>query len=588
LAEDNLLGNSPFILGVSGHRDLNPVDEQRLRDAVTNFVQQLQRHLPSTRLQIIVGMAEGADLLVAQTALELGVHVQAVLPMSLEDYAADFDADNLALLQRLLARPDVHSVELSPPVHLLDEHGVVDDSKRDAMYENLTETLIRRSNLLLALWDGNPSKLPGGTADTVLRYLGARTDANPGQTSITFIDAGGEMDATERLVYWAPAARISQALSAQAGLPCFLRGVGDNTLEMQQAMPGELAHQLAALNHYNREYQELQAAGSLRQTDSLLTTIPADVPLSGNMRLEEIDAQYRKADTLAVHYQLRSNRLFILFGVMTFTLGLAYLVYEKISESRLVLVVYLAILLTSSGLYYVLRGRHWFAKHLIYRGIAETMRVKFYLRLAGIDHRVDAAEVFALSGVDRFQGFSWINYVLKGVESFDIHATTPIEEGMRRSRAVEQAWIDAQLGYFTARVKRLDTSSRRFNLLRNAVFMFVLLVVVCLFAFGEWLDVDRLGIGVSLKTLLTFCMGFLAVTLGAWELHQGKMATRELLWQYRNQRNHFARARRQLAGIASLAKRTEVLVRLGRDSLMESYLWTIHRYHREHEPPAGT
>jgi hypothetical protein len=28
-------------------------------------------------------------------------------------------------------------------------------------------------------------------------------------------------------------------------------------------------------------------------------------------------------------------------------------------------------------------------------------------------------------------------------------------------------------------------------------------------------------------------------------------------------------------------------VALGRDSLMESYLWTIHRYHREHEPPTG-
>jgi hypothetical protein len=588
LADKKPTGNSPFIIGVSGHRDLNPGDEQRLRDAVTDFVQQLTGRLPATELQLIVGMAEGADLLVAQTALDLGVQVQAVLPMSLEDYAADFDAGNLALLQRLLARPDVHSVELSPPVHLLNEQGVVDNSRRDAMYENLTETLIRRSNLLLALWDGNPSQLPGGTADTVLRYLGARTDASPEQSSIQFIDAGGEMDASERLVYWAPAARISQARSAQAGLPCFLRGVGDNMLEMQAEMPVELAHQLAALNHYNREYEELQAAGSLRQTESLLATVPADVPVTENMRLEDIDAQYRKADALAVHYQLRSNRLFILFGVMTFTLGLAYLVYEKISESRLVLVIYLFVLLTSSGLYYVLRGRHWFAKHLIYRGIAETMRVKFYLRLAGIDHRVDAAEVFALSGVDRFQGFSWIGYVLKGVESFDIHATAPTEENIRRTRCVEQAWIDSQHRYFSARVARLDKSTRRFKQLRDAVFVFVLLVIVCLFVFGEWLDVDRLGIGMSLKTLLTFCMGFLAVTLGAWELHQGKMATRELLWQYRNQRDHFARARRQLAGIASLAKRNEVLVKLGRDSLMESYLWTIHRYHREHEPPAGT
>jgi len=34
-------------------------------------------------------------------------------------------------------------------------------------------------------------------------------------------------------------------------------------------------------------------------------------------------------------------------------------------------------------------------------------------------------------------------------------------------------------------------------------------------------------------------------------------------------------------------RRNEVLAGLGKDSLMESYLWTTHRYHREHEPPGG-
>jgi hypothetical protein len=37
----------------------------------------------------------------------------------------------------------------------------------------------------------------------------------------------------------------------------------------------------------------------------------------------------------------------------------------------------------------------------------------------------------------------------------------------------------------------------------------------------------------------------------------------------------------------SVRRRNEVLAELGKDSLMESYLWTIHRYHREHEPPGG-
>ena len=98
------------------------------------------------------------------------------------------------------------------------------------------------------------------------------------------------------------------------------------------------------------------------------------------------------------------------------------------------------------------------------------------------------------------------------------------------------------------------------------------------------LDQDSLHVGVSLRNTMTFLMGLLALLLAVWKLHQGKMATRELLWQYRNQLTHFSEARRQLARTTSQRRRNDVFFGLGKDSLMESYLWTIHRYHREHEP----
>jgi hypothetical protein len=580
-------GNSPFIVGVSGHRDLDPDDVPRLREAVGDFVHQLKRHLPDTELRIIVGMAAGADLLVAQAALDLGVAVEAVLPMELDQYAADFHPESLALLRQLLARPDVHCVELTPPAHILDERGAVIPENRDAMYANLTAVLIRRSGLLLALWDGNLSRLPGGTADTVLRYLGVRTDETPGDGPVKFAAASQDMDAAERLVYWAPSTRSSGGVAASATGPCFLRGIGDNELEMQRAMPAQLSHQLALLNHYNREYQELLLAGRLGQPDSLLAALPADAPLQQSMMLEDVDAQYGKADALAVYYQLRSDRLFYLFGLMAFTMGLAYLAYEKLTESRLLLLAYVFILLTSLGLYYLLGRRRWFAKHLTYRALAETMRAKFYLRLAGVDHRVDTLAVLAMSGIDRFQGFDWITYVLNGVEAMDIHAAERNSAQIAQSRCVEQSWIESQHRYFAARVERLERSSRRVRMLRNTVFVVILVVIVALFLFGKPMHHYQVSEGVTLSNVLTFCMGFLAVLLGVWELHQDKMATRELLWQYRNQLNHFSRARAQLSRITQPSRRNDVLVELGRDSLMESYLWTIHRYHREHEPPAA-
>ena len=204
------------MVGVSGHRDLDPADGPRLREAVTGFVRQLKRQLPDTELRLIVGMAEGADLLVAETALGLGVPVEAVLPMPLEQYAADFDEETLAQLKALLRRPQVRCVELSADVAAAGA-GPHSREQRDSMYAHLTDTLIRRSSLLLALWDGRGSQLPGGTADTVLRYLGVRTDENREADGIQFIEAAEEPESTPRLVYWTPALRSGATSMAPAG-----------------------------------------------------------------------------------------------------------------------------------------------------------------------------------------------------------------------------------------------------------------------------------------------------------------------------------------------------------------------------------
>jgi hypothetical protein len=65
------------------------------------------------------------------------------------------------------------------------------------------------------------------------------------------------------------------------------------------------------------------------------------------------------------------------------------------------------------------------------------------------------------------------------------------------------------------------------------------------------------------------------------------MATQELLWQYRSQLSQFERARAQLRRITNRSRRDDLLMELGENSLMEIYLWAIHRYHREHAPPAA-
>lgn len=579
---------SPFVVGVSGHRDLRTEDLPHLRAAVTAILRRLAEHLPDSELRIVAGMATGADLLVAQTALELGYAVDALLPMPLEHYAADFDPDSFDLLKRLLADPRVRSREL--PLSTAGEGAGSDIPDRDVHYAMLTRHLVRGCSLLIALWDGEPSPLPGGTADTVLRYLGVRTDRNKDEVRIEFSEAGPNPDIPARLVYWIPTARAKTgadrdtAGASNGRAACFLAGLGDNALQRLPGMPHRLQVHLHSLNVYNREYQRFTGRwrsavapdSLLRSLSGALSVNPHDAPV-----LERIDTQYGKADALAMHFQKRSDHLFAFFNLVAFAMGLAYLTYEKFMSTRLMLFAYLLILTSSVGVYYLLHERHWFAKHLMCRALAETLRVKFYLRLAHCDQLVDAEEVLSLSGINRFHGFGWIGHVLIGAEAPP--AQGEADSGAHRD-GIDKAWIENQCQYFVRKVAKLHRGSMRTKWLKRILFGVIIAVVLSLLLLGEEASA-YLVVGTSVENGLTFLMGLMAVTLASWELHQNKMASRELLWQYRNQLKHFSRARTQLARTLDAGRRLEILAALGKDSLMESYLWTIHRFHREHEPP---
>jgi hypothetical protein len=577
--------NSPFVVGVSGHRDLHPDTLRTLRHEVTRFLEALKSHLPDTELRIMAGMAAGADLLVVRTALDLGLGVDALLPMPLEQYAADFDPEALASLKALLAHPRLRCREL--PLAARAKTGAAGDAVRDLHYSKLSRSLIRGSSVLLTLWDGEPSPLPAGTADTILRYLGVRTERNREDLRLQFADAPADQeDLPARFVYWIPAARARANPPPPAQPPCYLAGLGDNALLRLPAMPRRLEIHLRSLNIYNREYQHhLSRWPAPSAPDSLLAALPPALGLEPHEVpvLERIDAQYGKADGLAMYFQRRSDQLFTFLNLVAFAMGLAYLTYEKFMSTRVLLLLYLLILITSVGLYRVLHERHWFAKHLMCRALAETLRVKFYLRLAHGDHLVDAEEMLSLSSVNRFHGFGWISHVLTAVEAPPADETAPATGSA--ADGVEIAWIENQCRYFTRKVAQLRANSERTKWLKRILFAILLAVILTLLLLGELAASHRLFGGVPLERALTFIIGVVAVLLASWELHQNKMASRELLWQYRNQLKHFLRARAQLSRTFAAGRRLEVIAELGKDSLMESYLWTIHRFHREHEPP---
>jgi hypothetical protein len=573
--------NSPLVIGVSGHRDLHSDAVPLISRHVDEFLADLKRRLPDTELRIMTGMAQGADLLVARAATQAGCKVDAVLPMPLERYIEDFDAQSAAALRELLAHPAVTCTVLPAPAGSDPNAG--HGTGRAVFYTNLTQALTAKCNLLLALWDGKASPLAGGTADTVLRYLGVRTHPGHDESGIEFQPAAAEAAWGPHFVYWVPTPRGNGATAASRE-PGYLSGIGESLLAMHgSAMPHALAQQFVELNTYNREFDRLRAKHVFERLDSLLPTLGAIDSRDDREDLQRIDGEYGKADALAIYYQAHSDRLFRGFSYAASCMALLFLIYAKLWANNVLLSVYVTVLLLSVVVFHRLRTHQWFSKHLVYRVLAETMRIKFFLRAAGADRLVSASELINLTGIDQFSGFSWIGNLLKNVESLDGNGDAA---DRARLENVHRQWIVGQQEYFRKRIRRLEREHRRLEVLKNAMLYAIATFALILLLFSGPLHERMLG-AITGKDGVMFLMGLLPVWLGIWELYQNKMAMRELLWQYRNQLGHFTIAELQLSRSTVASRYQEILAQVGKEALMESYLWTIHRYHREYEPPTA-
>lgn len=150
-------------VGVSGHRRL--ADPAGVADDVDRALDGLDGG--PARLVAVSSLAEGADRVVAERVLARSGGLEAVLPLPVEDYAADFD--DPATRQEydaLLARADTVTVVPADP----------GDASREAAYARAGTAVLDRCDVLLALWDGLPARGRGGTAEVVAQ---ARATGRP-------------------------------------------------------------------------------------------------------------------------------------------------------------------------------------------------------------------------------------------------------------------------------------------------------------------------------------------------------------------------------------------------------------------------
>lgn len=389
-------------VGVTGHRRSRLAPDQIARinvqiDAVLASVAEAVRKAHELYAKdftdaepiryFVSALADGADTLAAQRALDAGWRLLAPLPFTRESYADDFSASDRAEFEGLLKRATaIAELDGARGASLLEENA----------YLQAGLVTVDQSDFLIAIWDGEEARGLGGTAMIKEEALAAGKpvvwiNAAMDKPPVFLAPENRENPFTEETVHEVVAGCVAPPPSEE--IEHAFSGKKTRAIDAYRDYAGEREHRFNFGSFH--QFWERIFAGKWPFPLRLGTTTPdaqiaqaRQSTLAQRLRSSEYDQRvftdliiprFAWADHLAVHYGnlYRSSYYFnYLFAAMAVFLALIDLVLKDygigsktVWISIEVTLIFLILIVTILGK----RGR-WHEKWIDYRQLAEELR----------------------------------------------------------------------------------------------------------------------------------------------------------------------------------------------------------------------
>ena len=557
----------PLVIGVTGHRDLRPEEMPEIRQRVRELFEDLRKRYPTRKLRILSPLAEGADRLVANVAVELGVELSVVMPMPREIYFTEFSGEeSIAEFEGLYDQ--AHEVFDLP----VARNGTVESIShpgraRDLQYAQSGVFLSAHCHILLAIWDGKTSGQLGGTAQVVRFH---HHDIMPGYTSRTVAAQQMLIDDESDLIYHIVCSREGPDGAPAEGfepLDCWWF-TNDRNAPRQRDLPEQ--HQLIFTR--SAEFSE----DGITHRDR----IPSEsYPLMSDEDAENlprglgmINHGFCISDWLAIHYQKLTLRVLRVTHILAFLMGFMFILFSDLRSQQVYMVAFLLFFAASAGVQQYAKRQGWHRKYLDYRTLAEGMRVQFYLSAAGIvtDNESKFTHDNFLQTQDPELG--WIRNVMR-VAGTRCDADREVsDEGLDFAL---REWIgdkdSGQLGYYRRKadqwIKR-NRNTERLSLLSLLTSVAVILLIL----FGGAVFGD------AIVDPLFVLMGSMLLAYGVRQGYAQSTAEKELIKQYEFMLRVFYNAKRRMDNAEDDLERRQILRALGGSCLDEHAEWILmHR-----------
>ena len=565
-------GLVPLVVGVTGHRDLRPEDVPAIRARVGEFLASLKTRFPERRLQLLSPLAEGADQLVAEVALDQAVTLTVPLPMPRDDYLASFETRESRLnFERLCARADT-VIELSTIMAAGTDDARSDERTKKQQYAQLGIFLSAHCHILLALWDGKPSSEIGGTSEVIrFHHDDVMTGIEPtGVNRLLLVDDDSD------LVYHIVVSRNRPDGSPLSGLQPLSSAwfTCDHESPRTRELPQSYVRVFERTNDFNRMAREHCKRIAEESTPLIDDAAGIELPIA----TKRIDHFFRAADWLATRYQRRNLLALRITHTLAFLMGVLFLLYSNVEATRLLMAIFLTCFVATFTLHAVAAKGKWHSKYLEYRALAEGLRVQLYWSAAGVtsDSTTKYSHDNFLQKQDSDLG--WIQNVMRvaGMSS----DATPYFDHAGLDFTVK-SWIGSemtggQVHYFRSNTSRYIRKNDRLNKLARLVSVLVVTIV----AATALVDSDHM------RNLLFMALGALLLAFGVRQAFAYRVAEKELIKQYSFMYTIFGNARQRLLRATDDEEKRRILRALGEAALDEHAEWIF--LHRERPPdPEG-
>lgn len=560
----------PLVLGITGHRNLRSEDVGVLRRLIHEFFADVQEEYPHTPLMLISPLAEGADRIAAEVALESGIDLIVPLPMPVRLYERDFESwESLGEFRGLLKRAK-HVFELPLMDGTFERDLEHYGARRDEQYALVGAYVARHCQILIALWDGVPSTLVGSTAQVVEFKIHGIPSSYAHQSPLDIVESG-------------PVYHILTPRSGAENIPNYsltTTWIYPETDNQNETEFQRIFRRIDGFNADCKQHADVVAAQKPKSKSYVLPPeIMASMPESLAMNLD----RYATADVLAGLYQRRTLRTLLWLFVLVFIVVSAQVTSFIFTGNPWVLLTYiLGLTAAYTGYLWAHRGE-FEIKYLDYRALAEGLRIQLFWQIAGLKDNIAEHYMRKQKGdLDwiRDAVITW-SIPLGDYKNGDFQNEDTLGE---RLQLIGKHWIDDQYQYFLKSAQRDSTRLKKLKIWGNAFFFAGLALATLETSFDFLLSHNPL-------THLTLLLGVIQVFGALLHGYGEKRLFSEQSRQYTRMATLFANAKKYFmlqlkTGNKEAAQ--SLTLELGKEALIENGDWVmLHRERPMEVPKAG-